>query len=94
MTDIDTSLVLHELQVELPQECDYLAECHESVEWETNCRLCNGYAYCCEHHRHVLAAKQRFEDTRKGMRCPVCKGVAFDLIVFSPIRSRDEKKLW
>lgn len=95
LLDEDTSLVLHALELDLPQECDFYAECAESVEWEATCRLCNGCGYLCSHHQAGTAMKQRIHDqTRGGTRCTACGEAATDLLSFSPVRSRDGRKLW
>lgn len=94
-TDADTSLALHALEMDLPQECDYESECGASVEWEAVCRLCKGYGYLCTEHCRAVAEIQRLADvTHGGTRCTACGEAATDLLSFSPVRSRDERKLW
>lgn len=95
LLDEETSLVLHALEAELPQECDYEGDCTTSVEWEAVCRLCDGYGYLCSSHQAVTAMRQKIHDvTRGGTRCTACGESATELLSFSPVRSRDERKLW
>lgn len=93
--DEQTSLVLHELEAELPQECDFEGACTASVEWEAVCRLCGGWGLLCSEHQAFTLTRQRFNDGHKGgTRCTACDQAATDLLSFSPVRSRDERKLW
>lgn len=95
LLDEETSLALHALELELPQECDFDGECVASVEWEAVCRLCKGYGYLCSHHQAVVAMSQRINDVnRGGTRCTACGEAGTELLSFSPVRSRDERKLW
>ncbi|TLF33249.1 hypothetical protein [Microbacterium sp. 5K110] len=95
LLDEETSLSLHALEMDLPQECDHDGECAASVEWEAVCRLCGGYGYLCTKHCKVAAEHQRIADAvRGGTRCTACREAATELLAFSPVRSRDERKLW